>query len=98
MAAGAWVFTNAGRTSLLNGDFDLDTNTFLLALLTSASNISASSTTWAGVTGEVANQGAPGYVTNGFSLGTLDLTGTGTVKVTDAASPAWTATGGSLTA
>lgn len=98
MAAGAWVFPDASRKDLLNGAQDLDTSTYLYALVTSAGNIGASTTTWAGVTGEHANQGAPGYATGGYSLGTLDLTGTTTVKVTDAAAPAWTATGGSITA
>ena len=50
MAAGAWTFTSAGRTSLLNGDFDLDTNTFLMALFLSTSNIGAASTTYAALT------------------------------------------------
>lgn len=98
MAAGAWIFPDASRKDLLNGAQDLDTNTYLYALFLSTSNIGAASTTYAGATNEHANQGAPGYVTGGFSLGTLDLTGTTTVKVTDAASPAWTATGGNITA
>ncbi|KKK80138.1 hypothetical protein LCGC14_2826500, partial [marine sediment metagenome] len=32
MAAGAWVFTNTGRTSLLNGTFDIDSDTYNMAL------------------------------------------------------------------
>ena len=55
MAAGSWTFTNAGRTSLLDGTFDLNTDTFLMALFLSTSNIGAASTTYAGVTGEHAN-------------------------------------------
>jgi len=39
MAAGAWQFTNAGRTSLFNGDFDIDSDTFKMALFLSTSNI-----------------------------------------------------------
>ena len=96
MAAGAWTFTNAGRTSLLNGDFDLDTDTFLMALFLSTSDIGAGSTTYAGISNEHAN--ANGYTTGGFSLGTLDLTGTTTVKVDDAADAVWTAAGGSIVA
>jgi hypothetical protein len=96
MAAGAWTFTDAGRTSLLNGDFDLDTNTFLVALFLSTSNIGASSTTYAGLTNEHANNN--GYTTGGFSYGALALSGTTTVTVDDAADAVWTASGGSITA
>lgn len=96
MAAGAWTFTNAGRTSLLNGDFDLDTNTFLMALFLSTSNIGAASTTYAGLTNEHAN--ANGYTTGGVSMGALTLAGTTTVTVDDPADVVWTASGGSITA
>ncbi len=96
MAAGAWTFTNAGRTSLLNGDFDLDTNTFLCALFLSTSNIGAGSTTYAGVTNEHAN--ANGYTTGGISMGALTLAGTTTVTVDDPADLVWTASGGSIVA
>lgn len=96
MAAGAWTFTNAGRTSLLNGDFDLDTNTFLMALFLSTSNLGAASTTYAGVTGEHAN--ANGYTTGGVSMGPLTLSGTTTVTIDDPADVVWTASGGSIVA
>ena len=96
MAAGAWTFTNAGRTSLLNGDFDLDTNTFLMALFLSTSNLGAASTTYAGVTNEHAN--ANGYTTGGVSMGALTLAGTTTVTVDDPADVVWTASGGSIVA
>ena len=96
MAAGAWVFTNAGRTSLLNGDFDLDTNTFLMALFLSTSDIGAGSTAYATVTNEHAN--ANGYTTGGISMGVLTLAGTTTVTVDDPADAVWTASGGSITA
>ena len=96
MAATAWAFTNTGRTSLLNGTFDLDTDTFLIALFLSTSNIGATSTTYAGVTSEHAN--ANGYTTGGISLGALTLAGTTTVTVDDPADAVWTAAGGSITA
>jgi len=94
MAAGAWTFTNAGRTSLLNGDFDLDSDTFKIALFQSTSNIGSGSTTYAGLTNEVAN--ANGYTTGGAST-TVSLSGTTTVTV-DATDVTWTASGGSITA
>ena len=96
MAAGAWTFTDGGRTRLLNGTFDLDTDTFLCALFLSASNIGAASTTYAGVTNEHAN--ANGYTTGGISMGPLTLAGTTTVTVDDPADLVWTASGGSITA
>ena len=96
MAAGAWTFPNGARTDLLNGTFDLDTNTFLMALFLSTSNIGAASTTYAGVTNEHAN--ANGYTTGGISMGALTLAGTTTVTVDDPADSVWTASGGSITA
>jgi hypothetical protein len=96
MAAGAWTFTDAARTNLLNGTFDLDTDTFLMALFLSTSNIGAASTTYAGVTNEHAN--ANGYTTGGISLGSLALSGTTTVTVDETTNPVWTASGGSITA
>jgi hypothetical protein len=96
MAAGAWTFTNAGRTNLLNGTFDLDTDTFLMALFLSTSNIGAASTTYAGLTNEHAN--ANGYTTGGVSMGSLTLAGTTTVTVDDPADVVWTASGGSIIA
>lgn len=96
MAAGAWTFTDAARTNLLNGTFDLDTDTFLMALFLSTSNIGAASTTYAGVTNEHAN--ANGYTTGGVSLGQLALSGTTTVTVDETTNPVWTASGGSITA
>lgn len=94
MAAGTWTFTNTGRTSLLNGDFDLDTNTFNMALFLSTSNIGAASTTYAGLTNEHAN--ANGYTTGGQAVA-LSLSGTTTVTV-DATDEVWTASGGPITA
>jgi hypothetical protein len=92
MAAGAWQFTNSGRTSLLNGTFDLDTDTFFMALFLSTSNIGAASTTYAGLTNEHANGNG------GVSMGVLTLSGTTTVTVDDPADVVWTASGGSIVA
>ena len=96
MAAGAWTFPDGARTDLLNGTFDLDTNTFLMALFLSTSNIGAASTTYAGVTNEHAN--ANGYTTGGISMGVLTLAGTTTVTVDDPSDAVWTASGGSIVA
>lgn len=93
-AAGAWTFTNGGRTSLLNGTFDIDSDTWKMALFLSTSNIGAASTTYAGLTNEHAN--ANGYTTGGIAM-TLTLAGTTTVTV-DGNDPVWTASGGSIVA
>lgn len=94
MAASAWTFTNAGRTSLLNGTFDIDSDTWKMALFLSSSNIGAASTTYAGLTNEHAN--ANGYTTGGTAV-TLSLSGTTTVTV-DSTDATWTASGGSIVA
>lgn len=95
MAAGAWTFTNGGRTRLLNGTFDIDSDSFKMALLLSTSNIGAASTTHAGVTNEHAN--ASGYATGGIAV-SLTLSGTTTVTVDIATDPVWTAASGNIVA
>jgi hypothetical protein len=95
MAAGTFTFTNGGRTSLLNGTFDIDTDSFKSSLFLSTSNIGASSTTYAGLTNEHAN--ANGYTTGGIAV-TLTLSGTTTVTVDISSDPVWTASGGPITA
>lgn len=95
MAAGSWTFTDAGRTSLLDGTFDIDTDTWKMALFLSTSNIGAASTTYAGLTNEHAS--GNGYTTGGESV-TLTLSGTTTVTVDIQTDPVWTASGGPITA
>lgn len=97
MAAGAWTFTDAGRKKLLDGTFDLDTDTFLCALFLSTSNIGAASTTYAGLTNEHAN--ANGYTTGGVAITPTwaQAAGTATFDAADLA-PGWTASGGSIIA
>src|SRR5437773_7423854 len=95
MAATAWTFTNGGRTKLLDGTFDIDTDSFKMALFLSTSNIGATSTTYAGVTNEVAN--AFGYTTGGIAQ-TISLAGTTLVTTSPSGSTTWNASGGSITA
>jgi hypothetical protein len=94
-AAGPWTLTNATRTKILNGQFDLDTDTWKCALFLSTSNIGASSTTYAALTNEHAN--ANGYTTGGVTRA-LTLSGTTTVTVAFTTNPTWTASGGSIVA
>lgn len=95
MAAGTWVIPNGGRTNLLNGTFDIDSDTYKVALVASTSNISTSSTTFAGVTNELST--ANGYTAGGITV-TMTLSGTTSVTATFASSPVWTASGGSIVA
>jgi hypothetical protein len=95
MAAGAWTFTNASRTSLIDGTFDINSDTWKMALFLSTSNLGAASTTFAGVTNEHA--AANGYTAGGASIA-LTLSGTTTVTVDITTDPVWTASGGSITA
>lgn len=95
MAAGAWTFPNSARTDLLNGTFDIDTDSWKCALFLSTSNIGSGSTTYAGLTNEHAN--ANGYTTGGIAI-TLTLSGTTTVTVDISTDPVWTASGGSIVA
>ncbi len=94
MAAGAWTFTNGGRTAILDGTLKSG-DTYKMALFLSTSDLSATETTYAGVTNEHAN--ANGYTTGGVAI-TLALTGTTTVKVDIDTDPTWTASGGSIVA
>jgi len=95
MAAGAWTFTNGGRTSLIDGTFDIDSDTWKMALFLSTSDLGAASTTFAGVSNEHA--ASNGYSAGGESV-TLTLSGTTTVKVDVDTDPTWTASGGSIVA
>ncbi len=92
-AATAWEFTNTSRTDLLDGTFDLDTDTFFMNLYLSTTDLGDTSTTNP-ATNEHAN--ANGYTTGGISLAQLVLSGTITVTVDIATDPVWTASGGSI--
>lgn len=96
MAASAWATTNTGRTKILNGQFDIDSDTYKCALFLSTSNLGAASTTYAGVTNEVSS--ANGYTTGGITVSALVLSGTTTVTVKFGSNPVWTASGGSIVA
>jgi hypothetical protein len=90
MAAGPWLFTNTTRTKILNGQFVISSGSYKVALVTSASNISAASTTWAGVTGEVGTTNT-GYATGGIAVSPLVLAGTTSVTTKFGTNPVWTA-------
>lgn len=95
MTAGTWTYPTAARKNVIDGIFDVDSDTWRVALVTASSNIGASTTTWAGVTNEVAN--GNGYTTGGVAV-TLTIGGTTSPFVTFSTNPSWTASGGSITA
>jgi hypothetical protein len=95
--AGPWTLTNEFRTKLAQAGWANLTagSTFKEALFLSTSNIGASSTTYAGLTNEVAN--ANGYTTGGNAI-TLTASGTTSVTLTPTTNETWTASGGSVVA
>lgn len=95
MAAGNWTFTNTSRTKILDGTWDFNSDTFKCALFLSTSNISTSSTTYAGLSNEVGTTNT-GYTTGGQTV-TFTLAGTTSVTVSFATNPEWTAGSANLT-
>ncbi len=93
MPAGNWTVFNIAKEKLADGTFDLDTNTFKMALTTDAQALAA---TFAGtstncqysdLTAEVANGG--GYTTGGKTLTATWTRSTGTITF-DCDDQAWT--------
>jgi hypothetical protein len=80
-APGLWTPTNTGLTKIANGQFDIDTDTYKIALFTSATNLGVASTTFAGVTNELA--AANGYAAGGIAAAMTITTGAATA-VSDA--------------
>jgi hypothetical protein len=95
MAAGNWELTNATITNIVNGTFAIGSDTFKVALFQSTSNLGAGSTSYSGVSNEVAN--GNGYTTGGVAV-TLTLSGTTTVKVDFQTDPEWTGSGSGFSA
>jgi hypothetical protein len=96
MAAGPWLFTNTGRTNLLNALHDLDTDSFKMALFLSTSDLAATENLYSGVTNEVGTTNT-GYTTGGIAVA-LTMSGTTTVTVVMTTAPVWTAGTANLTA
>lgn len=95
MTAGPWKIPNGALTGILSAVYNVPADSFKVALLASSSNIGLSSTTFAGVTGELST--ANGYTAGGAAV-TLTVTGTSTAAVAFVTNPSWTATAPSITA
>ncbi len=96
MAAGTWTFTNATKKALLDGTFDLDTDSFKMALHTSSASPSSTSDVWADLGNEVS--AANGYTAGGIAANLTVTQSSGTVTVDIQTDPVWTASGGTITA
>lgn len=94
MAAGAWIPVNGARSDILDAGQHIDSDSYKIALFTSASNLTAASTTFAGVTGEVSNTG---YTAGGTAVA-MTKSGTTTVTAVMTTAPVWTAGTATLTA
>lgn len=93
MPANPWTLVNSALTNALNGGFDFDNDVWKVALFQSTSNVGVGSTTFAGVTNEVA--AGNGYSAGGVAV-TCSLSGTTTVTV-DYSDAVFAASGGSIT-
>ena len=97
MAAGAWIPVNTAKAGMLNGTYDVHGDTFKMALFLSTSNLTVTSTTYAGVSNEHAN--ANGYLTAGITVDlVVSVIATDDAKADVATDPVWTASGGSIIA
>lgn len=99
MAAGAWTFYYSAKKHLMDGLIDLDTDTFNMALYTSASNAAtavATISTLAGVTNQVA--AGNGYTTSGKAITavTWGIGASSSEMRFDSTAVVWTATGGDI--
>lgn len=89
MAASAFTILNTAKKKLVDGTFDLDTQTFKVALHTAAVSLTAATTvdTYAEITSQVTGTG---YTAGGATLSGVTLTGTSTITF-DANDVTWSA-------
>jgi hypothetical protein len=97
MASSAWATYNTSRKYMLDGTIDFDTNSFSMALFTSASNCNDATIApiYATLTNEVAN--ANGYTTGGVALSTPTVTVSTVTTTYSIGNGVFTASGGSIT-
>ncbi len=97
MAVGAWQLYNQFREFMADGTIDLDTTTFNMHLLTSASNAGTGTlSTLSQLTNELAS--ARGYTLSGKALAGVSWANgaSAAIKRFDATANVWTASGGNL--
>lgn len=93
---GTMVFYDSYIEALGDGTFDMDGDTFKVALFTSSHTPSATDTAYSGLANEVAN--GNGYTTAGEALTSVSWSQTSGTLTFDAANTVWTASGGSIVA
>ncbi len=98
-AADAWKFYDIARERMADGGYDLDDDSFKIALFLSASD-AATLTTGNSNLADLSNQHANGngYTTGGIALTTTWVASTATLTFDYTNSPVWTASGGSIVA
>lgn len=98
MAAGKWKIYEAAKLGIANGEIDLDTHSFKIALFLSTSNCNTLSgtTALASLTNQVAT--ANGYTQSTKAVTITTANSGGTITVDETTNPVWTASGGSITA
>lgn len=96
MAASAFTVVNSIKERMGNAEINFDTDTFQVVLLSSSSNIAATSDDATAVTGELST--ANGYTAGGVTCNSAwtRSDGTCTFDLTD--NPSWTASGGDIVA
>lgn len=97
-AAGKWKLYESAKLGIANGEIDLDTHSFKIALFLSTSNCNTLSgtTTLASLTNQVATN--YGYTQNSKAVTITTANSGGTITVDETTNPSWTASGGSITA
>lgn len=96
MAAGNWVMPDATRIKLLNGTLDIDDNSWKIALILEAENLTVGDdSVYSDFSHEHANE--HGYTREAKSV-TLTLSNGATVKVDMDGDAVWTADSGSILA
>ena len=98
MASGKWKIYEAAKLGIANGEIDLDTHSFKIALFLSTSNCNTLSgtTALASLTNQVAT--AFGYIQSTKVVTITTANSGGTITVDETTNPVWTASGGSITA
>lgn len=96
MAAGSWQFVASARRNLINGTFDIDSDTWFMSLLASTGVMAASTNDpFTGVSAQEVATASTGYASAAVNL---LMTGTNPVTVDISTDPVWTATTNGFTA
>lgn len=94
--AASITFYNSFKEYVADGTFDLNTDSFKVALVSSSYTFSAAHTVYADLTNELST--ANGYTSGGAALASVTFSQTSGTATFDAADTTWTASGGSIVA